>query len=311
MNGSAAGITALRSRADGSLEPDPSFRVELQSPAFLAQADGVLYALLEGTRQIAAVSIADQTVLATADTGGQWPCHVGIYGETLVVANYHDGTIGVLASDPLSLTAVLGAAGSGPHPSQDGPHAHSSIELEPGVVVSADLGADELRIHALVDGELERLGDYALPAGTGPRDLLRHPSGLLYVLGEHGRSIIILEWVDEQLRFVDSCGLPGAVDGDQAAALALSDAGFLYAGLRGSNLISVLKPTADGRSIEGVGAVPTAGEWPRHLAVEGTILHVANQLSNSIASFSLDEHGMPKLIAEPTPVASPTYLLEA
>lgn len=311
MEGSAVGITALRSRSDGSLELDPSFRVDLPSPAFLASKDGALYALLEGQRQIAAVSIAEQAVLATADTGGQWPCHVGAYGDTLVVANYFDGSIGVLASDPLRLTAVLGAVGSGPHPAQDGPHAHSSIELEPGVLLSADLGADQIRVHSLTDGALDLLHGFALPAGTGPRDLLRHPSGLLYVLGEHGLSIIILEWVSGELRFVDSCGLPGAVAGDQAAALALSDAGYLYAGLRGSNQISVLRPSDDGRHLDGIGSVPTAGEWPRHLVVEGRILHVANQLSNSVASFLLDEHGLPKLIAEPTPVASPTYLLEA
>jgi len=36
---------------------------------------------------------------------------------------------------------------------------------------------------------------------------------------------------------------------------------------------------------------------------------VANQVSNSIASFRLGSDGMPSLIAEPTAVPSPNYLL--
>jgi hypothetical protein len=39
------------------------------------------------------------------------------------------------------------------------------------------------------------------------------------------------------------------------------------------------------------------------------VLHVANQLSNGVASFAIGADGIPSLIAEPTPVASPTYLL--
>ncbi|CAN5208409.1 hypothetical protein BH11ACT5_BH11ACT5_21750 [soil metagenome] len=44
-------------------------------------------------------------------------------------------------------------------------------------------------------------------------------------------------------------------------------------------------------------------------AGDGDVLHVANQVSNSIASFRLGSDGMPSLIAEPTAVPSPNYLL--
>ena len=108
-----------------------------------------------------------------------------------------------------------------------------------------------------------------------------------------------------------SVALPGREPGDQAAAIGFSSDGrSVYAGLRGSNQISVLRASDDGRTLTPVGSVSTAGDWPRHLAVDGDVLHVANQLSNTVASFRLGADGMPVLIADPTPVASPTYLLQ-
>ena len=48
MDGTASGITGLRSRPDGSLEPVDGFLIEAPSPAFLARVDGLLCAALEG-----------------------------------------------------------------------------------------------------------------------------------------------------------------------------------------------------------------------------------------------------------------------
>lgn len=310
MNGSAPGVAAMRSREDGSLALDEQFSLPFVSPSFLAATRETVFVALEGEGEIVAVDRSTLTITSRADTGGTWPCHIGVYGDTVVVANYFDGSLGVLQAQPLALRSVIGSAGSGPHPAQDGPHAHASIEIEPGIIVSADLGADRLPVHSLEAGRLERTASFELPAGTGPRDLALHPSGLLYVLGEHNRSVIVLDWRGGSLVFVDSVAVPGAEPTDQGAGLVISDEGFVYTLLRGSDRVAVLRASEDGRELERVGSVSSEGEWPRHLALDGRVLHVANQVSGSVASFALGADGIPALIAPPTAVASPTYLLQ-
>lgn len=311
MRGSAPGVVAMTSRDDGSLALDESFVIPLASPSFLSATRETLYAALEGEGALVAIDIETSAEIGRVDTGGSWPCHVGLYGEAIVVANYFDGSLGVVQAEPLALRTVIGSAGSGPHPAQDGPHAHSSVEIEVGIVVSADLGADRLHVHTLDGTKLERTASFELPPGTGPRDLALHESGLLFVLGEHSKTVLILDWRAGELVFVDSVGVPDAEDSDQAAALAISDAGFVYTLLRGSNRVAVLRPSHDGRSLSKVGSVSSEGNWPRHCAFDGRVLHVANQESGSVASFALGDDGIPVLIAPPTAVASPTYLLRA
>lgn len=296
MDGHARGVTKLRSREDGSLEPVEGFLIEAPSPAFLARGHGVVYAALEGERAVVALGTDERF-----DSGGQWPCHVGVYGDSVIVANYFDGSIG------LATGQVLAAApGSGPLEAQAGPHAHATAQLGE-LILSADLGTDTLVVHTLVDGVLARVGGLHLTPGTGPRDILV-VGDLVYVLGEHGRTVTIIEVRDGGLVALEDVPLPGAVAGDQAAALALHD-GYLYAGLRGSNQISVLRVAGGGRRLEPVASVWCAGDWPRHLVAADGVLHVANQLSGTVASFSLGADGIPSLIGEPCPVPSPTHLL--
>ena len=294
MGGTATGVSRLVSRSDGSLAVDPGYALTLESPAFLARGE-TLYAALEGRGEVAAGD-------ARFDTGGKWPCHIGVYGDTVVVANYFDGTVTVLGG-----ATIQPETGNGPNPAQDGPHAHATVQVAPGVILSADLGADRIVVYSLAEGALNRTGSVALPPGTGPRDFLLN-GAYVYILGEHAHTITVARWTGTELALISSVPLPGALDTDQASALGIGD-GFLYAGLRGSNQVSVLAVSADGSELVGVTSVSSAGDWPRHLVVDGAVLHVANQLSDSVASFALGSDGIPRLIAEPTVTPSPTYLL--
>lgn len=294
MGGTALGITRLSSRADGSLEPVDGFLIEAPSPAFLARGNGRLYAALEHDSQ---VLVEGQRI----DSGGETPSHIAVYGDDVVVTNYGDGNVALLGRQVLRPQP-----GSGPHPRQIGPRAHSSAQLASGVIAIADLGADRVDVLSLVDGVLSPLTTAPLPAGTGPRDLLV-VDGVLYVLGEYGLNITRAVWLDSTLVLLDTVPLPDGVHGDFAAALVLGD-GYLYAGLRGSNRIAALSVEVDG-SLEPVASVSSAGDWPRHLAFDDGVLHVANQLSDGVASFAVGTDGIPELIAEPTFVASPNYLL--
>ena len=57
-----------------------------------------------------------------------------------------------------------------------------------------------------------------------------------------------------------------------------------------------------------MGSVGSGGGWPRHLVIDGEYLRVANQLTNSVVSFTLGVDGLPVLHSSLV-VQSPTYLL--
>lgn len=316
MAGDSAGIVALEARPDGSLEV-LGLAAVADSPSYLVAHEGMLYAAAEGTGTIEAFRRGPGFTLehvASAPSGGSFPCHLSVldrtHGPAVVAAScYGDGVVGVLDTDPLALSAILAGAGDGPHAAQDGPHAHATFRLDEDTVLSADLGADRVHIHSFNDGVLTRTGSLVLPAGTGPRDFARHPSGRILLLGELSLEVLVLEWMSGELTPVSSAALPGGVAGDHAAGLALSEDGTrLYVGLRGSNVISVLGIDADGRNIFGIDSVSGEGDWPRHVILDGDVLHVVHQRSGTIASFNTSASGLPELIREPTAVASPTLL---
>lgn len=309
MGGTAAGISALGARPDGSLEYLGTASVA-NSPSFLVAHGDLVYAAAESTgsvevyRRVGGFALE---LLASADTGGSAPCHLARYGDTVVAACYGDGQLAVLSAEPLELLQTLDGAGSGPHRVQDGPHAHGTFALDATTIVSADLGTDELHVHTLADGLLTRTRSVPLPAGTGPRDFLRHPSGLILLLGELSLTLIAL---DADLNIVGAVDLAGGEPGDHAAGLSTSaDGRYVYAGLRGSNRISIVE-VADG-ALGAAGFVDAEGDWPRHHIVDGDLMHVAHQRSNSVASFRISENGIPRLISAPIRVPSPIFLLKA
>jgi 6-phosphogluconolactonase len=312
MGGTAVGIGALGRLDDGSLEY-LGVAAASDSPSFLANHGHVVYAVEEATGMLVSFRQGNGIALERLDSapaGGASPCHVARYGDAIVAACYVDGNLGVHSAEPLALVQVLGAEGSGPHPAQDGAHAHSTFALDERTILSADLGTDRVHVHTLEGGSLTRTASLELPAGTGPRDFARHSAGAVYVLGELGLTVLVLEWSDGALSIVGSVPLPGAVEGDHASALSTSaDGRFVWAGLRGSNRISVLASSDDGRSLTPLTSVSAEGDWPRHHVLDGDVMHVAHERSNTVASFRIGEDGVPSLIAAPIVVPSPIFLL--
>ena len=131
----------------------------------------------------------------------------------------------------------------------------------------------------------------ALPAGTGPRDLIDLPGGELGLLAEWSCELLLLESVGDAFEVVQILALPGATPGaDQASALGLSaDGRHLYAGIRGANRVAIIELEADGAIA--VGSVESGGDWPRHLVVDGDFVHVANQRSSTVATFRIGVDG--------------------
>ena len=312
MGGTLPGIQAMRSTDAGTLELVGT-AVEALSPSYLLQRGDHLYAGAEGAGTVDSFRRVGEHGLVrdgSAPSGGVWPCSLEFFAGGLAAANYFDGSvslIGLVEGAVSELLATQPGSGRGPHEEQGGPHAHSVFAVDGSTLLSADLGSDRILVHQV---GLETAASLTLPPGSGPRDIVRHPSGLLYVLGELSDELFVLRWTGTELELVSSVALPGAVAGDAGSAISFGAGGrYVYAGLRGSNRIAILRASDDGTQLDPVGSVSSEGDHPRHHAVDGDVLHVANQLSDSIASFRLGTDGIPHLITDPVRVPSPNYLL--
>lgn len=327
MGGDALGIARGRSHADGRFE-FLGLVAEATSPAWLARDGDAVHAALEGSGEVQSFELEEGLALrpgARVDTGGEFPCHLAVVGRgaarAVVAACYGDGSLAVLpvgaegASEPVQR---LAGTGSGPLPAQRGPHAHHVLPLPDGSVLTADLGADAVHRHRVeVAGgavRLEREGTIALPPGTGPRDLLALPDGRVAVLGEWACDVHLLSAEGDVVAraVLPDAERPAGDDGEprssQAAALALSaDGRFLVAGVRGANRVAVL--ALDGDGLSPVGSASSGGDWPRHLVVDGGFVHVANQLSGTVATLRLASDGALDPVGDPVAVPSPTCLL--
>ena len=316
MNGSAEGIGVLTVNPDGSLESH-GIAVAAESPSFLARDGELIYAALEGATAVSAYRIVGNELhfLGQQDVAGELPCALAVLGDSaaLGVACYGDGTVDV---HPIAPNGTLGktgqslrGVGKGSRINQDGPHAHALLQVDAHTVLTTDLGTDDVYIHTLTGDLLSRTGSVRFPAGSGPRDLLLHPSGAILVLAELSNELYLLTRDGLEFTIAGSVRLPGAEDADHAAGLATSaDGRFVYSALRGSDNISVVAIDADTRTVSGIGAVGSGGGWPRHLVVDGDRLRVANQLTNSVVTFAIGADGIP-VKESSLSVASPTYLL--
>jgi 6-phosphogluconolactonase (cycloisomerase 2 family) len=311
MGGTAAGIATAASAPDGLVLGDGP---ECASPSWLAVRGERMVAALEGEGALAWFRREGEAWRADGVTalGGSYPCHAAFLDDdTVAVACYGDGAIVVARHGEQAPAQRIDGSGSGPLPAQEGPHAHHVHVLPDGRVLTLDLGADRLHVHERgTDGLLSRVDSLALPAGTGPRDLHALPSGELALLGEWSCEVLVLDPAGREFEIMQILTLPGATPGqDQAAALGVSvDGRFLYAGIRGADRIAVIALDDDG--LRPVDSVPSGGRWPRHLLVDGELLHVANQLSNAIATFRIGADGIPIPLAT-TATPSPTCVVRA
>jgi 6-phosphogluconolactonase len=304
MGGTASGLAWGRSGADGSF----GYRgvaAETASPSWVTVDGTRVYAALEGSAAIEVFELAGTSLenIERLDVAGSLPCHVAIAGGQPVVACYGDGVVWTpgeaIPGSPLD---------HGPLPAQEGPHAHHVLPLADGRLLTLDLGTDRVYLHHWSGKRLLRYDELALPPGTGPRDLLLLPDGRIALLGEWSCELVLLEPAGESFEIVQILALPGATPGeDQAAALGLSaDGRFVFAGIRGSNRIASIALDAD--AARPVDWAPSGGDWPRHLVVDGSFVHVANQLSNTVATLRIADDGTLSPHGEPVAVPSPTCL---
>jgi 6-phosphogluconolactonase (cycloisomerase 2 family) len=320
-------VAARRDPTTGALTPLGTVAVT-PSPSFLARHPDqpVLYAVNELTAgEISAWRVGPDgglDPLGSRSTGGAEPCHLAVLpdGGHLVAANYGSGSVAVFALDPQGVpgerTDLVVHEGHGPDPDrQDHAHAHMvSPGAGRGPLLAVDLGTDSVYRYDL-DGASGRLVPRAprirTTPGTGPRHLARHPDGRrCYLVGELDASVTAYELTDDgalhQRGRVEASERPGHV---QPSEVAVSpDGRFLYVANRGVGTLSAF--TLAGELPELVAEVDTGGEWPRHFALIGEHLYVADERADMVRVFRRDvETGVPEAVGEPVPVPSPTCVL--
>ncbi|MGC4893074.1 lactonase family protein [Micromonospora sp. DT31] len=325
--GRAEGIVAARrDRGTGALTPLGTVAVT-PSPSFLVRHPGlpVLYAaneLPDGlVSAFRAAPDGSLTALGVRPTGGAEPCHVAVApdGRHLFAANYGGGSVAVFPLDadgvPGERTDLVRHEGRGVDPErQEGAHCHMvSPDPAGGPLLVVDLGTDSVYRYDLdaVSGQLApRPPRLRTPAGSGPRHLARHPDGRrCWLVGELDATVagydLTPEGLHERVR-VDASGRAGHV---QPSEVAVGPGGrFLYVGNRGVGTVAVF--ALDGVRPELVAEVDTGGGWPRHFALTGEHLYVADERADLIRILRVDPGtGVPEPVGEPVAVASPTCVL--
>ncbi|WIY04734.1 beta-propeller fold lactonase family protein [Amycolatopsis mongoliensis] len=315
--GNGTGITTFSRSTTGDLTEVAS--LPLESPSWLTKHPSlpVLYAANEtSSGAVTALALSDSgslSVLGTAETGGAHPCHLAVTpdGRFLLCANYTGGSLAVFSlssSGTLETrTALVQHSGSGPvSDRQEAAHVHMAVPSADGSVVSAvDLGTDEIRSYTLSpDGSLSPLAVSSLPAGTGPRQLVRRPgTDLAYVVGELAGTLVTVRETS-----------PGAFDVVASTASTLSSvipnlvahlelAGSrMYVSNRGPDCVTEFA-LDDALAV----ADQPCGANPRHFALVDGTCYVAAQSEDAVTAFTLTASGEAELRYYPT--GSPTFVL--
>jgi 6-phosphogluconolactonase len=307
-HGEGAGISTLDDIAVRRL-------AALDSPSYLAAHPTLplLYAVAEHRGALVVVDSRTGEIVQDGIPAGAAACHVRLAadGASAVVTCWGDGAVIRYALDVAGFVTGRSAGAPLDEPAAGvSSRAHASVALGDGFVTT-DLGADVLRVWSgdALPVERQRL---PLPTGCGPRHLVAHPNGSLYVVTEYSNEILHVTATRGSLALVGAA--PARVDGmspgDTAAEIALHPSGgWLTVGVRGSDLIASSRVLPDG-STGPVAEAPSGGAIPRHHVHDGDTVLVANQGSSLVTRLPFDvTSGALGAVTQTMAVGSPTFLL--
>ncbi|MBG6238791.1 6-phosphogluconolactonase (cycloisomerase 2 family) [Mycetocola sp. CAN_C7] len=193
--------------------------------------------------------------------------------------------------------------------------AHASLVLPEGRIATTDLGHDTVRIWSRNVARLSLSQEIVLPFGVGPRHLVAHPSGHVHVVTEYSNEVFTLSRADDGRWRVVASVLATAdsiEDGDNASEITLAASREqIHVSIRGTNRVATLTISGDGSVLRPIADVDSGGDWPRHHAESGGLLHVANEKSGQVSSFRLDARGVPAKRIGSVETGSPTCLVPA
>lgn len=265
-------VRAFRLSPDGILHPLATSPVG-RNPSFLAIAADArtVYACDEVAPGRVVACTFDRTSgtlrpLGVASSGGKGPCFAAFHpgGRWLFTANYGDGRVAAL---PLAADGAIGEPAS---VVEAGANAHMALPDAAGGIIHVPCkGADRIAVCRFDagSGTITLEAAIPVPAGTGPRHLLRSPDGArAWLVGELAGTVLPMAVAAD-----GSCTLgapvttlpPGWNGPNTAGGIAL--AGQLLVSNRGHDSIALFDLDAAG--IPHPAGHAAVGRTPRHLAV--------------------------------------------
>jgi 6-phosphogluconolactonase len=248
------------------------------------------------------------TQTGAQEARGNGPCYVSVNRSRThaAIANYGSGSVSVypVAKDGSVGTStghVQHVGSSIDKARQTGPHAHS-VMFDPSDkrVIAADLGTDQVYLYDLnSDGSLSPSTPPNVPLdpGTGPRHFAFSPDGkYLLVLGELSGTITTYRYAPPEvtkIAVVETMAPGTPADAPRASAEILfhPNGQFVYCCNRGPNEMVCLRYDATSGKLERLLGVSCGGDHPRNfrLSPDGRFLLVANQMSNNIEIFAVND----------------------
>jgi 6-phosphogluconolactonase len=294
-----------------------------------------LYAVSETVEQGAVIAFdidpsdGSLTEIDRVASLGAAPCHVAVdpSGRCIMVANYLSGTVAAVGSGPDGRfdppVAEARHQGTGPHPRQDGPHAHCVTPDPTGRWVhAADLGTDRIvqyELHPAGAG-LRRVGEVATAAGSGPRHVTFHPNQqVAFAVCELDCTLVVFH-VDHRTGAFVARSIVSTLPSDEgagslAAAIQVHPSGDrIYVSNRGHDSIAAFEFVDVDTPPRLLGHASSGGRTPRHFTIHpsGRTMLVANQDSDTVVEFELDTaSGLPHRRAVVARVSQPTCLAYA
>jgi len=263
------------------------------------------------------------TPLNREKTGGGEPCHLCVdpSGRWVLVANHEHGSAAVL---PIGADGRLGPRthlrqhyGSGPGPTQEGPHAHY-VTFDPTGerVLVTDKGIDQVMRYRLNEqtGELEPDDPPSgrVHAGAAPRHVSFHPNGrYVYVNGEADMTITSFSYPGfEELQVLPTVPADASRQGISTAQIMVAPSGnSVYVSNRGHDSLAMFAiDSATGR-LTALGNVPSGGKTPRNFTILGERLYAGNQGSDTIVQFQIAPDGRLERTGDVTEVGAPVCIV--
>lgn len=274
-----------------------------------------LYAVCEnaGSNPGAVVSFVQEDgkwkkLNATAvPTGGDHPCYISIDSKKryAMVANYTSGSLSVMPLDkdgkvqaPVQLLQQYGSSVNSSR--QQSPHVHTAVfSPQEKYVVIADLGTDMLKAYPFQPANKLPLDTQKVIAiqstpGAGPRHIAFHPSlNTFYVMQELSGKVSVHAFRKKQIARLQT--IQGDTSSKQPGSADIHvhpNGRFLYASHRAdANDISVYSIDQNDGRLTPVAHQGVMGIMPRNFTIDptGRYLLAANQKSNNITIFSIDE----------------------
>lgn len=221
-----------------------------------------------------------KTATQIKSTQGVVACHLCVDNSDVFIVNYLSGNI------VKNGEVITQRKGKSVHATrQTEPHTHFVDKTPDGYLAVCDLGTDAL---AFYDKNLQLISETKVPNGYGIRHLTFAKDGrYIYAVNELVPSISIFSYKGGKAELTNTVKIDCKNEKANGAAIRLSkDGKYLYISLREENVICVYEINDENLTL--IQTMDCGGDSPRDFNIFGDYLFCANEKSNSITLFRLD-----------------------